>query len=91
MGDGPVNQVAAIGMGGGCHTIFSSALCAFFCGAIFPQFFFLWILDFMVPILLCCSCLEWGSICDHMLLAFLVPTPLLGQTSYERLLRKFDV
>ena len=25
-----------------------------------------------------------------MLLAFLVPTPLLGQTSYERLLRKFD-
>ena len=23
MGDGPINQVASIGMGGGCHTSFS--------------------------------------------------------------------
>ena len=45
----------------------------------------------MVPLLLYCSYLGWGSICHHMLLAFLVPTPLLGQTFYERLLRKFDV
>ena len=28
---------------------------------------------------------------DHMLLAFLVPASLPGQTSYERFLRKFDV
>ena len=33
-----------------------------------------------------------GSICDHMLVAaFLVPSPLLGQTSYGRLLTKFGV
>ena len=31
------------------------------------------------------------GICDHMLLAFLVPAPLLGKTSHERLLRKCDV
>ena len=60
----------------------------------FLKIFCLSILDCMVPILLCCSCLGWLSMCHHMLLAFLVPTPLLVQTSslpIAILTQSFDV
>ena len=92
MGDGPVTRWLPLAWAVVAILVSLKSYVHFFVvKSVLKFFFYLWILDFMVPILLCCSCLGWGSICDHMLLAFLVPTPLLGQTSYERLLRKFDV